>query len=152
MTSNTEMGNCAARLWWLGCLALIVSVGGCGEGRPQRVPVSGQVLIDGKPLTVGYIRFVPEGARPSGGQLDSQGRFTLTCYDGQDGAVPGKHRVEVAATEQVDETAVRWHAPKRYANFAESGLEVTITEPTDSLTIELTWDGGQPFVERHGVE
>jgi hypothetical protein len=39
-----------------------------------------------------------------------------------------------------------------YAAFAESGLQVAITEPTDSLTIELTWNGGEPFVERFGEE
>ncbi len=42
----------------------VVVLPGCGDGRPTRVPISGQVLIDGKPLTTGAVRLVPAGARP----------------------------------------------------------------------------------------
>ena len=34
---------------------------GCGDGRPARVAVAGRVLIDGKPVERGYVRFVPRG-------------------------------------------------------------------------------------------
>ena len=37
--------------------------------------------------------------------------------------------------------------PPKYADFRESGLVFTLTEPTDDLKIELTWDGGKPFVQ-----
>jgi len=108
------------------------------------------VLVDGQPLTLGHIRFVPEGARPSGGKIGPDGRFTLTCFDGSDGAVPGQHRLEVAASEQIDSFSARWHAPKKYANVETSGVEVEVTEPTDSLVVELTFGGGKPFVEEYG--
>jgi hypothetical protein len=104
-------------------------------------------LIDGKPLTLGNIKFVPEGARPSSGKLDSEGRFTLTCYDGDDGVVPGKHRAQISAMEVIGPTKVKWFAPPKYADFRTSELEYEITEPTDDLKIELTWDGGAPFVQ-----
>lgn len=123
-------------------------VSGCGDGRPRRVAVSGQVLIDGKPLPGGNIKFVPQGARPSLGTIDEEGHFTLTCFDGEDGAIPGKHRIEVVSNEVLGQTAVRWYAPKKYASFLTSGLEVDITEPTDSLKVDLTWNGGKPFVEK----
>jgi hypothetical protein len=121
---------------------------GCGDGRPERLQVSGQVLIDGAPLTHGYIRFVPRGARPSGSELDEQGRFTLSCYGDEDGVVPGVHRIEVDGAELISSRERKWHAPKKYVRFKTSGLEQEITESTDSLTINLTWDGGKPFVER----
>ncbi len=127
---------------------LFAVLAGCGDGRPGRVPVSGQVLIDRQPLTYGHVRFVPEGARPSGGRLGADGRFTLTCYDGEDGAVPGRHRVEVSAGEPLEGGGIRWHAPKKYNRYATSGLDVDVDGPTDSLSIELTWDGGEPFVEK----
>lgn len=130
------------------CLILFVTVmSGCGDGRPTRVNVSGQVLIDGKPLTMGNVKFVPEGARPSAGKLDESGRFTLTCYDGDDGVVPGRHRAQISAMEIVGPTKVRWLAPPKYADFRTSELEFEITEPTNDLKIELTWDGGKPFVQ-----
>lgn len=120
---------------------------GCGDGRPDRVKVSGQVLIDGKPLTTGNLKFVTEGARPSTARLDEQGRFTLMCYDGDDGVVPGKHRVQVSSFELVSASKVRWLAPPQYADFRSSRLEYEITEPTDDLKIELTWGDGKPFVQ-----
>lgn len=137
----------APTAWLLLSLAGIVAAVGCGSGRPDRIAVSGQVLIDGQPLSQGLIQFVPEGARPSGGKLDAEGRFKLTCYDGGDGVVPGTHRVMISAKEILSESKVRWHAPPKYADFRESGLVFTLTEPTDDLKIELTWDGGKPFVQ-----
>jgi len=128
-------------------LAILLTVfTGCGDNRPDRVPVSGRVTIDGTPLTYGHVRLVPDNARPSGGRLDAQGRFTLTCYDGQDGAVPGHHRIEVSAGE-MQGSKMHWHAPKKYNSLATSGLDTTIGGPIDDLEIKLTWDGGKPFDE-----
>jgi hypothetical protein len=121
-------------------VCFVVAIEGCGDGRPRRVAVSGQVLIDGKPLTYGDVKFVPEGARPSSGKLDPNGRFTLTCYDGDDGVVPGLHRVGVSASE-IKREQTTWHAPIKYANFRTSGITVQIDKPTDSLVIELASDG-----------
>jgi hypothetical protein len=129
------------------CLLVLVLTAGCSDGRPQRVTVSGQVLIDGQPLTIGNVKFVPQGARPSSAKLDNNGRFTLTCYDGGDGVVPGKHRAQISAMEIMSPTTVKWLAPPKYADFRTSELEYEITEPTDDLMIELTWDGGKPFVQ-----
>jgi hypothetical protein len=77
-------------------------------------------------------------------------RAATTCFEGQDGAVPGRHAIEVSATEPVGSTAMRWHVPKKYANFRTSGLTQEINGPTDNLTVELTWAGGKPFVEDFG--
>jgi len=125
---------------------------GCSDGRPTRVPVAGKVLIDGKPLALGYIRFIPDGARASGGEIGPDGRFVLTCYDGTDGAVIGTHRIEVTACEVINPNTRRWHVPKKYGKHDTSGLSVEVKEPTDSLVIDLSWDGGAPFIERTGTE
>jgi hypothetical protein len=93
------------------------------------------------------VRFLPTGARGSGGALDENGRFTLTCFDPNDGATVGVHRVEVSACEGLSTTKFKWHAPKKYASYATSGLQQEIKGPNDKLVINLTWDGGQPFVE-----
>jgi hypothetical protein len=58
------------------------------------------------------------------------------------------HQVEVDASESLSSTKVKWHAPKKYFRYTTSGLTQKIGESTDSLVIELTWDGGKPFVER----
>ena len=127
----------------------LIAAAGCGDGHPARVPVSGQVLIDGKPLKHGTIKFIPTGHRASQGKLDENGRFTLSCYGNNDGAVIGKHRVEVASFEMVKPTLMRWQAPKKYQDQATSELTQEITGPTDSVVINLTWDGGKPFDETY---
>jgi hypothetical protein len=110
---------------------------GCSD-RPERVPVAGKVLINGQPLRHGYIRFVPTNARPSGGQIGSEGQFRLTCFDESDGAVLGKHSIEVLS-HKIDFQAGKllWLAPKKYSNATTSGIVVEITEPTDQLVINL---------------
>ncbi len=135
-------------------LGLLVSpvLTGCGDGRPRRVPVSGRVLIDGEPLSHGTIMLVPHDARPSTAPLDAQGRFTMNCFDEGDGAVLGTHRVGVSAVKPLSGSSQQWLAPKRYVDYNDSGLEVEITGPTDDLKIELTWDGGRPFVETFQYE
>jgi hypothetical protein len=130
-------------LGWL-VIALVVLSVGC-DSRPKRVKVSGQVLIDGEPLNVGTVQFVPEGSRPAVGQLDDQGRFTLTTFDEGDGCVLGKHRVAVIANEMLSGNRMRYYAPIVYGNFETSDLTVDIDGPTDDLVIELSWHGGKPF-------
>jgi hypothetical protein len=125
-----------------------ICVAGCAEKRPTRVPVSGTVTIDGAPLTFGSVMFVNADTRPAGSAIDGQGRFTLSCYEAADGAVLGLHRVKVTAAQPHGTNAVRWLAPKKYASENTSGIDIEITEPRDDLNIELTWDGGKPFIER----
>ena len=129
---------------------VFVALVGCGDGRPSRVPVSGRVLIDGKPLTLGSVQFMPSNARASYSTLDNEGRFSLTCFDTNDGVVPGPVTVVINAAEPLSDTQTRWHAPKKYADYRTSGLTQEITGATEDLTINITWDGGAPFVEDEG--
>ncbi len=119
----------------------LISLAGCGDGRPSRVPVSGQVLIDGQPLTHGEIIFMPENARSAQGTLDGQGRFTLTTFPDSpgDGVVKGRHLVRVVSRKVLSGAAQRWLAPRQYLNPQESQLTVEINGPTDNLQVNLTW-------------
>jgi hypothetical protein len=123
-------------------LTLLLLVGicvGCSDGKPEIVPVSGQVLLDGKPLTFGFIRFAPtEGGRLSMGRIDENGHFRLTCYESGDGAIVGTHRIAVFAHEVVGQNKIRWIVPRRYSDYSTSGLTQVISAPTDSLVIRLT--------------
>jgi hypothetical protein len=116
-------------------------------GKPALSPARGRVLIDGKPLTYGYVRFVPENFRASTGKLDQNGNFVLSCFAEGDGAAVGSHRVEILAAEAVSPTKTRWHAPKKYAASATSGITIKVVEGKNEFELNLTWNGGQPFVE-----
>lgn len=131
----------------IACLLCLAATIGCSDGRPQRVPVAGQVLIDGEPVRYGFVQFFNDNNRAAIGKLDETGHFRLSCFTEFDGAVLGEHQVAIIASEQLNDTQKRWFAPKKYSDPAQSGLIQEITGPTDSLTIELTWSGGKPFVE-----
>ena len=122
-------------------------IAGCSEGRPTRVPVAGRVLIDGQPVKSGYIRFMSSGARASGSRLSENGEFSLSCFEKNDGAVLGTHQITVNACESIGRDKQKWHAPKKYGDITTSGLTQEIKEPVSNLDINLTWDGGQPFIE-----
>lgn len=126
---------------------LLTAIAGCGDKRPSRVPISGQVLIDGQPLKFGVVRFIPDEGRPSSGNLDNNGHFTLHCFEDDDGAVLGHHKVAIFANEPLDERRTRWHAPPKYASMINSGLEQQVAQADNSLVIKLTWDGGKPYTE-----
>ena len=153
-TGNRSMhrwpGTCRCVLASAAIVALLAPVSGCGDGRPARVPVAGQVLIDGQPLPNAMLAFYPESGRPSHANCDESGKFVLECFGDNDGAQIGKHQVAVTAVEQLSPTQMKWFAPKKYNDPRTSGLEYQIDEPTDDLKIELTWSGGAPYVERSG--
>lgn len=120
---------------------------GCDQ-RPERVPVGGVVLIDGQPLKSGNIKFVPKNGRPSAGKIGPDGHFNLTCYDGNDGALLGTHRVQVASNRIISDSKIEWYAPRNYADFRTSGIEVEVTKPVDDLKIELNWgDRKGPYID-----
>ncbi len=153
-TFELDESKNSRRLYFAICLLLTCLYSlGCGESKPERVPVSGKVLIDGKPLNKGVIRFVPEQGRPSSSAILSDGTFdvastTLGDDPIQIGVFPGHYKIEVSASEAINEETIRWHAPKKYSNFRSSGLEIDIHKPSDNLIVELTWDGLEgPIVE-----
>ena len=134
---------------WLAVAGTTTVLTGCDTG-PRLVPVSGKVLIDGQPLTYGFIQVMPENERVATGTIGQDGTFTLSTYEDNDGAVLGKHKAAVIAVEALNAGSQKWHAPKMYTDAQTSGLTVDITGPTDALVLELTWDGGKPFIERSG--
>jgi hypothetical protein len=127
--------------------ALLVALDGC-SGHPTRVPVSGWVFIDGQPLKKGNIKFVPQDGRPSGGKIEEDGHFALTCYDGQDGALLGTHRVQVASNRIISDSKIEWFAPPKYADFRTSEISVEVSQPINDLKIDLTWgDRKGPYIQ-----
>jgi hypothetical protein len=139
----------SARLLLVIGSAFLAVTSGCGDGRPARVAVSGKVTIDGAPVARGNIKFVPEHGRPSFGNIREDGSFMLTCYDGADGALLGKHRVQVDANRPISDKKMEIFTPKKHADFRSSGIEVEISKPVDDVKIELTWGKEKkgPYIE-----
>jgi hypothetical protein len=141
-------------------LLVLLVAGGC-EPPDQRVAVSGQVLIDGEPLTKGTIRFVPASGRPASSRILEDGNFRVATKSlskpGTEvvGLVPGTYRIAVSATEylsEAEDAEVRWLVPPHYGNFRTSGLEADIQGPNESMTVELTWEGFEEENEKTSTE
>ena len=70
-------------------LAAVLAAGilsGCAPQAPSIVPVSGTLMRDGKPVGNLDVTFKPDSGRPSFGEADENGRFTLKYTHKQDGA------------------------------------------------------------------
>jgi len=84
----------AMGLFWVAGFLL----SGCGpsENLPECAPVTGTVTIDGVPLGSAMVTFHPEKGENRGqSSTDTDGKFNLSTYGSQDGAVVGKHTVTV---------------------------------------------------------
>lgn len=79
------------------CCVSALLVTGCGRSDlPELGTVSGTVTLDGQPLADAIVNFTPvQAGRPSTGQTDSSGHYTLLYVADVEGAVVGKHSVTV---------------------------------------------------------
>lgn len=129
-------------------LLVIAAMAGCDRG-PERAPVEGIVLFEGKPLQAGTVMFQPVGGQPSQARIRSDGTFTMETFGYGPGAVVGRCRVAVTCFESDvagrekegdDEVALgRSLVPERYAQYATSGIEVEVQPgQNDLVRIELT--------------
>src|ERR1700722_7991995 len=87
----------AFRRWVPGfvlCGLALVLIAGCSSGRTPTFPVQGQVRWKGQVPAGAQVVFHPAGGaakdaiRPTG-QVDSEGKFTLTTFAAGDGAPAG---------------------------------------------------------------
>jgi hypothetical protein len=96
-------------------ISILALVAGCSDdsGLASRYRVTGTVTYNGKPLERGNISFVPDapGGRAAGGTI-ADGQYSLTTQTPDDGALPGKYKVSVVATE-ADPSKVNLNPGKR---------------------------------------
>ena len=132
-----------ASLLFGGMVALV----GCSmETPPKPVPVSGVVVMNGKPLTRGMISFVPaaagEGAsRPSTAMIQPDGTYKATSFKEGDGLLAGSYKIVVTSDAQsltAEEMAAGKKAvstiPKAYTSLTTTPPSLEI--PADATPIE----------------
>jgi hypothetical protein len=120
-------------------LMVLASIAGCGQDANVS-RVHGIVRLDGKPLTAGTVRFVPEAGRAATGQIESDGTFTLGTYGKSDGALIGTHKVAIIAYEATSDERPPYEirgpaskplVPERYMSVGTSGLTFEV-KPGDN--------------------
>src|SRR5438876_2881402 len=73
---------------------------GCGSG-PKTYKVDGVVTLDGKPLAGATVAFMPQAqdGHLARGLTDQDGKFQLSTFGTNDGAVRGEYKVTVIKEE-----------------------------------------------------
>lgn len=138
-----------------GACLLVLACLGCTPGGPAIEPVEGTVTLDGKPLPNASVVFVPEEDRPAGATTDSQGHYVLTFTEGREGAVLGKHKVQIRTARDPGETpsgepipAAPETIPMRYN--AKTELEFTVEAGKKNIAnFDLTSEGELPVPDEY---
>ncbi|PQO41657.1 hypothetical protein [Blastopirellula marina] len=106
-------------------LVAAMSAIGCSSS-PEMFEVSGNVTLDGKPITSGAVILAPADGSPDISRGDLvDGQYKLEC-------LPGEKIVQIAGY-----TADQKVVPVQYVTF-DSGLSASIQEDTPQLNFELT--------------
>lgn len=115
--------------------SLFVSTIGCGDDGVESV--TGTVTYNGKPVTKGNVRFIPESGRPASGAIDSNGRYEMATSKDVMGIAPGEYTVTVRVAETsvsgddyanpAAEPSTTWIVPEKYADHETTPLTATVS-------------------------
>jgi hypothetical protein len=132
---------------WLICGALVTAFAGCGSSQgSDRVPVfpaTGRLVYDGRPLAGAFVVLHPRGVEQSHraprphAQVSTDGSFSLTSYETDDGAPAGDYAVTVELRPLVnrggDITAGPNILPPKYSRAETTPVTVQIAERRNDL-------------------
>lgn len=111
---------------------------GCSDSRQPVFPVQGSVVFSGKPPTGAQVVFHPVGksgidaVRPSG-QVDAEGKFSLTTFKAGDGAPAGDYEVTVEQWVSKNDNPAVNMLPARYLLTRTSGLRATVAAAENEI-------------------
>lgn len=85
---------------WSILFVTIVGLSGCGgsSNLPDTVDAGGTVTYNGDPVPGARVVFRVKGGRPATAITGGDGKFALSTFGEQDGAIPGEHTVTVMKT------------------------------------------------------
>lgn len=143
------MVPCRSRV--LGLVAAVVScctLAGCGGANtPDTGNVSGVVTYNGAPLSDVMVTFVPSNGRPASGPTDAAGKYTLSTFGTDDGAVLGEHKITITSaqadipmpgTPEEAQAAPKAPFPQSYMSVETSTLTATVESGSNEINLELT--------------
>ena len=116
------------------CCGLAFALTGCRKGDSNVVPVDGNVMVGGKPLTTGTVIFYPDATKGNAsreeprGAIEPDGRYHLLTGL-KEGVTPGWYKVAVTAAEQIDPKnyyVTHWLIPQKYIDPKTSKLQLEV--------------------------
>ena len=114
---------------------------GCGGSKT--VPVNGQVKFkDGSDVSVlarYSVSLESETEKTSGsGDIGPDGKFKISTFALNDGAIPGRHRVAITPPDPPpDVPPPKVHIPQKYRSFETSGLTVDVKPGAGNVVLEV---------------
>lgn len=132
-------------------LAAALLAVGCGKSGTGPVPVTGRVLVNGRPAAGAAVVFHPvnaggEATRPLA-QVDQNGEFRLTTASAGDGAAPGEYKVTLTwyvspprtgKRAEGDDPPAKNLIPDRYGKPDSTPVTATVkSDGTEPIRIEI---------------
>lgn len=135
------------------CIGIgLLGIVGCGSGREKTYPVEGIVVFkDGSHVKVGTVetKSLRTGVQARG-TIDQDGRFTLSTFENNDGAVAGDHQVVIVQFIQVE--GIKNYRPstmgvvnRKHASYATSGLVMRV-DPNGPNQVKLEVEGARAIM------
>ena len=145
--------NCTRR-FSITLLLPLIGLCGCGNNQLPTHKVNGQVKFeDGTTPKFGDIEFYsPKHKINARGKINRDGSFTVTTYNKDDGAVAGKNQIMIMQLTGSYLTARQNSHVKhdhghlihpRYNDYRTSGLECTIKEGENNVTLVIEYNPDQ---------
>lgn len=124
----------------IGVVFVSLCVIGCSGGpddRPSVVPVTGKITYKGKPVTGAFVNFSSEKSpRPANGMTDNDGRFSLTTFGTDDGAIPGEYQVSVTkSVSHGDSSSPASATAPDLSKGLPAGYSTTVSEKTGKVKL-----------------
>ena len=141
--------------WLLSAIVCTVLAVGCQDGtdRPTMYPVTGTVTQAGTPVAGALVSFsAGGGGQAATGRTDDSGKYALSTFGGDDGALAGQYGVKISKVEGQEEAqgpdegmdsaayeaaqagggeeaeAPKNLLPEKYSKTETSGFSATVTE------------------------
>lgn len=129
---------------------LTLAAVGCGKSKPAEVPVSGRVIVNGKPATGATVVLHPVNAAPDAShptaRVDEKGEFVVTVPETEKQPAAGEYRVTLTwfisttpKNAQEGDPRILWNQlPTKYSRIDTTPIS-TIVKPegTEPISIDI---------------
>jgi hypothetical protein len=117
------------------CFAVCAAIAGCGGPKykgDKQYPLAGEVTVDGQPVDLGSISFIPQGKGRSSGGVIKDGKYTIPE---ENGANAGTYRVEIHWLKRTGRQLKDAESGEMYDERREAIPDKLNTNP--ELTVEV---------------
>lgn len=125
------------RFLWLALPLGLLALAGCSKGEKPLFAVTGEVTLDGEPVSGGAVLLIDKEGAVASAALGADGTFTLKCPTGTYQIAVSPPPPPDPLVKQAAAAAAAAPIPRAYHEVATSGLTVEVADENVSLEIPL---------------